>query len=201
MSRKQSLHFTHALGNAVILAAILIVAAGTFYLASGGKGFGQAYADTLGNGLGAAALAAMFLAGAALPLGDATKERRAKLRSLVNRSLALVFLVNIMLIPALGAIPNLRFYLALDVALLAVAIASSLVQLPAAVKSGVGAMVLEVAGSILIVLAAALQMLASDMLPAQLRESPWAVSLAAIAVGTALLLLSRKTRKPDSDAK
>jgi len=198
-SQKQDLHFTHALGNMLILVSILLVAASTAYFASLGIGLEKAYCEIFGNSIGSTILATMVFAGAALPLGDTTKERKARLRSLTNRSLASMFLVNLMLLPILGDLSNLQIFLALDAALLVTALASSALQLSSSTRSSVATAILEVAGSLLIVLAAVVQMFLADMLPMQIQGYQWAISLAAIAVGTVLLILSRVARKQNSD--
>jgi len=196
--KRQTLHVTHALGNMLIITAIIMVFVSTAFSFSKGMDFEQAYAEILGNNLGATILAAMFFVGSSLPLGDTTKDRQTKLRSLTNRSLVSMFIVNLLLIPALGILPNIRIFLILDIVLMIMALSASALQMTTMVKRHIATALLEVLGSLFIVFAAAIQMVMTDMLPKQIQESSWISSLFAILVGIILLFISRKMQESES---
>ncbi|MGQ9514938.1 MAG: hypothetical protein ACUVTL_07830 [Thermoproteota archaeon] len=194
-NHRQDLHFTHAIGNALILTAFLLVVASTAYFSSKGMELEQAYAEILGNSLVTTTLAAMIIAGATLPLGDTKKDRQAKLTSLTNRSLVSMFMTNMMLIPALGIISSVQIFLLLDIILLTIALASSALQLKATTRKTVLTTIVEVFGCLLIVFAAVVQMLTADMLPMQIQERSWTISIFAIVLGIILLFISRKMQR------
>lgn len=178
-----------------MLIAILVLVVGTAYYYSTGIGLSQAYISILGNPLGAAAFAATIYAGAIVPLADQAKDRQDKLRRLSNRSLATIFIDSMAIIPAITLLPTMSIYLALGVASILTAFASSILQLTPAAKAGVLKTAFEVLGSILIVFAAAVQIFVVQAFPGQLPRHQWAISAVAIVAGIVLVLASRRGAK------
>jgi hypothetical protein len=181
------------IGNFLILLAILALVASTAFYYSRGMELVHAYVAILENPLGAIAFAAILYAGAVVPVADPTSDRQAKLRRLSNRSLAMVFLLCIILIPALQHLSTMSVFLALSVVAILTAFASSALLLTASTKRAVMVTAMEVLGSLMIVFAAAIQLFAKQILPGI--QHSWAISLAVIAIGIALLVISRGKTK------
>ena len=190
--QQQPYNTTLVAGNLLILVAILVLIASTAYYYAIGTGLAQAYIAILGNPFGAAAFSATIYIGAILPVADRTKDRQAKLRSLSNRSLAAVFIMSIILIPVIANLQTMRIFLVLGVLSILTAFASSVFQLTQTAKKMVLSTVLLVLGSLLIVFAAAAQVLAVQLFPAQLPRHQWAISVFVIIVGMILVLVSRR---------
>lgn len=179
----------------MILVAILVLIVSTAYNYSMGSGLAQAYIAILGNPLGAAVFAAALYVGAVLPVADQARDRQAKLRSLSNRSLAAVFIMSVVLIPVIADLRTMRIFLALGVLAILTAFASSLYRLTTTAKKMVFSTALQVLGSLLIVFAAAAQILAVQLFPAQLLRHRWTISVVVIIVGMVLVLVSRRSAK------
>jgi hypothetical protein len=181
------------IGNLLILVAILALVASTAFYYSRGMELTHAYVAMLENPLGAIAFAAILYAGAVVPVADPTSDRQSKLKRLSNRSLAMVFLLCVMLIPALQHLSTMSVFLALSVVAILTAFASSALLLTASTKRAVMVTTMEILGSLMIVFAAAIQLFAKQILPGI--QHSWAISLAVITIGIALLVISRGKTK------
>jgi hypothetical protein len=179
----------------MILVAILVLVVSTAYNYAMGIGLTRAYIVILGNPLGAAAFAAALYVGAILPVADQTRDRQAKLRSLSNRSLAAIFIVSMILIPVIADLRTMRIFLVLGVLSISTALASSMYRLTANTRKMILSTTLQVLGSLLIVFAAAAQVLETQLFPELLIRHRWAISIVVLVVGMVLVLVARRGAK------